>query len=500
MATVLTRNGRRSIQFYDASGQRKTLALGKVSQKQAEFIKTKVEALAAASITGHAPDDEVSRWLAKRETTMLEKLATVGLIAKRESATVGAFLKTYVDSRIDVKPATREIWGQVTRNLQEHFGDGRPLRSVTAGDAEGFKLYLISQKLAPTTVHKRLQFARQFFNAARKHKLIDENPFAEVRSTAGNEADRQRFITREEAEKLLEACPDRDWRLIVALSRYGGLRCPSEVLSLKLTDIDWEHNRLVVTSPKTEHHPGKDIRVVPLFPELLPILREADEAAPVGSVYLVNEKYRKAAMGKAGWRGCNLRTTFLKIIRRAGLSPWPRLFHNMRASRETELVERFPVHVVTAWLGNTPEIARKHYLQVTDAHFEQAAKQSSALQPALLQPPETSRNAPQKPISVEIGTAEGESPNAKQRKALRVAATPCAADVSHYPVMESGEDRIRTCGAVLPAQRFSKPSLSTTQPPLQVVFKPRVTPSTLRLGPWLNYPCPAFSILTQAGR
>ncbi len=70
--------------------------------------------------------------------------------------------------------------------------------------------------------------------------------------------------------------------------------------------------------------------------------------------------------GKAGWRSCNLRTTFLKIIRRAGLTTWARSFHSMRSSRETELSERFPIHVVAACLGNTPEIARKHYLQVTD--------------------------------------------------------------------------------------------------------------------------------------
>ena len=59
-------------------------------------------------------------------------------------------------------------------------------------------------------------------------------------------------------------------------------------------------------------------------------------------------------MGKAGWINANLRTTFGKILRRAGLEPWPRLFHNLRASRETELVEKYPVQVVTSWLGNTP--------------------------------------------------------------------------------------------------------------------------------------------------
>ncbi len=64
-------------------------------------------------------------------------------------------------------------------------------------------------------------------------------------------------------------------------------------------------------------------------------------------------------------------------MRRAGLKPWPRLFHAMRASRETELAQEYPIHVVTAWLGNTPRIALKHYLTVTDADFEQATKGSA---------------------------------------------------------------------------------------------------------------------------
>ena len=37
----------------------------------------------------------------------------------------------------------------------------------------------------------------------------------------------------------------------------------------------------------------------------------------------------------------------------------------------------------------------------------------------------------------------------------------------NIPQVSSGEDRIRTCGRVLPLHRFSKPALSTTQPPLR---------------------------------
>lgn len=78
------------------------------------------------------------------------------------------------------------------------------------------------------------------------------------------------------------------------------------------------------------------------------------ELAPEGAEFVVDAKFRKAAMGEAGWMNANLRTTFEKIVKRAGLQAWPRLFHNLRASRETELVEAYPVQVVTSWLGNTP--------------------------------------------------------------------------------------------------------------------------------------------------
>ena len=69
----------------------------------------------------------------------------------------------------------------------------------------------------------------------------------------------------------------------------------------------------------------------------------------------------------------NLRTTFTKIIERAGLKSWPKPFQNLRSTRETELAETFPLQAVTAWIGNSTLVASKHYLQLTDEHFNRAA-------------------------------------------------------------------------------------------------------------------------------
>src|SRR5262249_33457064 len=77
--------------------------------------------------------------------------------------------------------------------------------------------------------------------------------------------------------------------------------------------------------------------------------------------------------------GANLRTELMRIIRRAGLVPWPRLFQNLRASRETELSERFPLKVVTDWLGHSPRVAHDHHLSTTEEHFRRAAESGAAV-------------------------------------------------------------------------------------------------------------------------
>jgi len=376
------KGGNRRILFVAPDGKRPTIRLGKVSQRMAEGIKYRVEHLLAAKLTGHAVDADTACWVAELPDALADKLARVGLIPRRHgkaTAALGPFLTAHLESRADLKPATKIVRGHVIRDLTDFFGVSRDVQSIVPGDADDFKQWLIGRNLAPTTIHKRLQVARSFFSAMRRRKLIEENPFDGVKSAATGTSDRQRFVTREEIAQVLDACPNYHWRTIVTLSRYGGLRCPSEVLSLRWQDVNWDTGRIVVQSPKTEHHAGKASRAIPLFPELRPVLAEAFELARDGAEYVVDEKFRKAAMGPGGWINANLRTTFAKIVGRAGLSPWPRLFHNLRASRETELIERFPIQVVTAWLGNTPKIAMRHYLMTTDSHFEAAIRDDASV-------------------------------------------------------------------------------------------------------------------------
>ena len=147
--------------------------------------------------------------------------------------------------------------------------------------------------------------------------------------------------------------------------------CPSEILALQWRDVNWAANRVTIRSEKTTHL-GKTSRQIPLFPELKPYLEEAFDLADVGTTFVITHNRNPEK---------NYGTQFMRIIERAGLESWERLFHKLRASRQTELSDEFPAHVVCARMGNTEIVARQHYLSTLDKHFDKATQKATQLSP-----------------------------------------------------------------------------------------------------------------------
>ena len=139
-------------------------------------------------------------------------------------------------------------------------------------------------------------------------------------------------------------------------------------MRLRWQDVDLSQRRLKIHSPKTEHHKNGGVRFCPIFPELLPYLEDLanlakeNGASPSDLVIAVNR-------GSEAY----FRTGFCRILTKAGIEPWPKLFQNMRASRETELLSKYPVKDVCAWIGNSQAVAMKHYAMVMDSTFAEAA-------------------------------------------------------------------------------------------------------------------------------
>ena len=129
--------------------------------------------------------------------------------------------------------------------------------------------------------------------------VADADGPAEMRGGSETNPERQHFVSRDVAAKVLDECPDADWRLIFTLARFAGLRCPTEVLGLRWSDVNWHAGRLKIEAAKTE------MRFVPIFPDVRKALDESWQAAPKDAVYCVS-RYRGTS--------ANLRTELLRII------------------------------------------------------------------------------------------------------------------------------------------------------------------------------------------
>ena len=128
--------------------------------------------------------------------------------------------------------------------------------------------------------------------------------------------------------------------------------------------MNWEKGKIRTDSPKTGE------RFVPIFAELRPSLEDA--------YYLAGgAKADKAAtvVDHPADKSWNYATHLARIIKdKAKLTPWPKLFQNLRLTRQTELAANWPIHVVCEWIGNSQAVAMEHYLRATDDDFNAAGK------------------------------------------------------------------------------------------------------------------------------
>jgi integrase len=380
VATLSTETGKRGTTYrvlsYGSDGRRHTIRLGHVSKQTATTARNRIAALEAARAAGVPVDVETTVWLTRIDDAIHERLVKAELVEPREeagslrpaTATLGEFLQRYFATLGPQKRMTELNYGRARRLLEEFFGKERRLSTIHAGDAEAYRAWLLSptkerKAFALASASVDLRRARQFFAAAVRRKLLVDNPFAGVRCGSQANAERLVFVDRPTITAVIEACPTAEWRLVFALARYAGLRIPSELEELKWSDVNWERSRLRVRVPKLAHHAGKEERIVPIFAELRPYLEAAFDEAEEGAVYVVPR-----ARG-----GRNLRRYAEQVIDRASVEKWPRLFQNLRSSREVELMREYPAHVVLAWIGHTAAVARSHYLHATDEDFDRAA-------------------------------------------------------------------------------------------------------------------------------
>ncbi|MEM8494282.1 MAG: hypothetical protein AAF663_02710 [Planctomycetota bacterium] len=213
--------------------RRRTLYLTNFRKRDAQVTKLHSEALVSSKLSASTPPAKTTIWLSKIAGTLHEKISNLDLCDAWVSTELGTFLSEYVENHPTAKKWTRTNLDQAVRYLLEHFAPQTAMGSITPAEADEWRRAMLNRKLAESTIRRATGRARQFFNAAVELGLIPSNAFDHLPATEMPNRSRDYFVTRDEIEKVLEACPDARWRLLIALCRFGGLRCPSETTALR---------------------------------------------------------------------------------------------------------------------------------------------------------------------------------------------------------------------------------------------------------------------------
>ena len=371
--------GRYRITYYIEAGKRKFLRIGDVSKRSAEQIDRYVQSLAESKRLGLMPDPSIVEWLRRADAGLREQIERAGLLGVatvEKTKTLKELLDAF-KANAGGKAATKSKFTQTANNLLAFFPDDLPIDKLNKGMAKDWREWMLTSGncrdsendlLSENTVRRRSGIAKQIFNYAIDHKWISENPFVGLPAAVRENPSRDFYVTPETIERLLELAQCDQFKAVLALARYGGLRCPSEVVGLTWGDVDFAKKSIRIISSKTEHHANGGARQCPMFPELVGRLETLHVAAKAaGKAGAADPVIQLAGSSEAVFR-----RRLERLLTTAKIEPWPKLFQNMRDSRLMDLAELYPLKDVCSWLGNSPEIAAKFYLQAKDSAFQAA--------------------------------------------------------------------------------------------------------------------------------
>ena len=378
MASLTQQDSGYRLQFYGPDKRKRSIWIGSASAKKAEEIKRHVEELIDARKLGVKPSPETVKWAVSVDSRIRNLLTDYGMMHAEITQSVEASRTTcmsmmdeYIEAKQHVGPKWRINFKQAKGWFFKFFPDDKLLTEVTDVECVAWLEWMtIEKKLAQATAGQHLKRCRQIFKSALLRRMIPVNPLSAVKASTSSDESRNLLVDSEDAEKIIAQTPDLEWAALIALARYGGLRCPSEVYKLRWSHILWTQNKFLVHSPKTTRY-GKSKRFFPITPglrkHLEPLYNAVAPGVDVPSDALVITRYR------AGEK--NLRTQLARFIERAGLPELPKPFMNMRASARFDFEQygQFTSDELNAWFGHSEAIARKHYGRLADVSYSKAA-------------------------------------------------------------------------------------------------------------------------------
>lgn len=153
--------------------------------------------------------------------------------------------------------------------FREHFGDLK-LKSLTYDNLYNFRLTRLSTSTHQSgqrsiaTVNRELSYLRRLLNIAERNEWIKKNPFrlGDPLIQQSDEVKRDRILTAEESQRLIDACFDRRSHLkpIIIFAFDTGCRL-GEILKLQWKDVNLDSGLITIQAFNTKTMKERNVAI-----------------------------------------------------------------------------------------------------------------------------------------------------------------------------------------------------------------------------------------------
>lgn len=269
--------------------------------------------------------------------------------------TIKQWVHEWMARQEGVSESTTRAYTTYTEHFLRWLGDraGGTLQSLTTEDMRNFRKWLKDgaggkRKASVTTANLKMKVVSSIFIEAMKQGITNFNPIASLKPLAPETNVTRKPFTAEEVARLTEHAPSEDWRGMILMGAFTGLRLV-DCATLTWKDIDLAKGE-IITIPKKTKRKKTTVRI-PIHDTLAAFLKE--KPIPIKSTSPVFPSLAK--MSGTGRNG--LSTQFTRIMEAANVSRgessnnggrtnYERSFHSLR-------------HTLTSWLADSnvsPEI------------------------------------------------------------------------------------------------------------------------------------------------
>jgi len=402
MASIYKPNGKRcyytSFHVPDSSGYKKKLtrSTGETNRKKAQHAADSMEqtevAIAGAgeekggkmsAIVAQVAEEARKGTLnATRARKAVAEILKVSTGEDMPEYTIGEWVAEWLIRKEGKSESTMRAYRTHTKHFLSWLGDraNNTLESLTVSDMRQLQQWLLDgagreTKSNNTTAKQKMKTVSSIYLQAVKEGITNFNPAGALEPLPEADKLERKPFTLQEIEDLVDAAPSNEWKGLILMGAFTGLRLVDCVL-LKWEDVDLKKKVIVTIPRKTKRK--KTVVTIPIHTVLFGYLNKLP--TPIDSGQRVfNELSKYTGAGRNG-----LSIQFTRIMEKANVSrglsintgsrtTYQRSFHSLRHTLTSLLADsNVSPEVRMQILGHKSEDVHAIYTHLDEATLKSA--------------------------------------------------------------------------------------------------------------------------------